>query len=186
MKTKLKPEFEWFENDMTCGDIFLVRLDEVPPTEDDIGHYMLKSPVLCEALVETGIQIGLKEWRQTPLRLNAEYDAKAMAEKLYAALFRRLEFTSDATGVMNGKNLLMECSNNHITLSVLGEFLESYGYLWHQCYVEGRIRKSVMESAKRNVARYIQRFGWKIRYGKMQYEIVTCSRLIMRSDYDDI
>ena len=87
---------------------------------------------------------------------------------------------------MNGKNCLTECSENRITLSVLGGFLEAYGDYWQQCYAKGRIDKSIIISAQRNVAQYIRRFGWKIKYGKMKYEITTISQLVMRGGYDDV
>jgi len=86
---------------------------------------------------------------------------------------------------MNAKCCLTECSENRITLSVLGGFLENYGYLWHQCHAEGRIDEAIMESAKRNVARYVRQFGWKILYGDMKCKIVTRSRLVLRGGYRD-
>jgi len=86
---------------------------------------------------------------------------------------------------MDSKNFLTECNENRITLSVLGEFLDAYGWLWHQCYAEGRIDESIMESAKRNVARFVRRFGCKIRYGMMKCKIVAGSRLILRGGYWD-
>ena len=83
------------------------------------------------------------------------------------------------------KCFLTECVENRITLGVLEKFLSAYGWLWHQCYAEGRIDESVMESAKQNVAQYVRQFGWKIRYGKMKCKVVTRSRLVIRAgDWD--
>jgi hypothetical protein len=80
---------------------------------------------------------------------------------------------------MEKKCFLKECSENRITLSVLEKFLDAYGYLWHQCYAEGRIDESGMKLAKRNVARYVRRFGWKIRYGIMKCEVTYRGRIVL-------
>jgi len=85
----------------------------------------------------------------------------------------------------NEKCFLTECVENRITLGVLEKFLSAYGWLWHQCYAEGRIDESVMKSAKQNVAQYVRQFGWKIHYGKMKCKVVTRSRLVIRAgDWD--
>ncbi len=96
---KLKLKFEWFEDELSCGSIHLVTLKRVLPTEHEAGYEMLDMPVLRDALVETGVQIGLREWIKTPLRLENNANVKSMVEALYTAVFERLDFEiPDANG----------------------------------------------------------------------------------------
>ena len=86
---------------------------------------------------------------------------------------------------MNEKYCLTECYENRITLSVLDDFLKGYGWLWHQCYAEGRIDELLMKTAKSNVARFIRPFGWRILYGAMKCKIIMQDRVILRGGYWD-
>jgi hypothetical protein len=88
----LKPKFEWYEDNLSCGSIYLVTLKRVLPTEDEEGCELLETPVLHDALVETGILIGMREWIDKPLRLKNSSNVKAIVEELYTALFDRLQF----------------------------------------------------------------------------------------------
>ncbi len=99
---KLKLKFEWFEDALSCGSIYLVTLKRVLPTEHEAGYEMLEMPVLEDALIETAIQMGMREWIETPLRLENNANVKSTVEALYTAVFERLDFeipgTNDPVG----------------------------------------------------------------------------------------
>lgn len=71
------------------------------------------------------------------------------------------------------KCLLTEVSQDRLDEKLFYEFLDAYGWYWHNCHVEGRINEKELSEAEANMIRYARSKGLRLHFEKMEYALLS-------------
>ena len=69
------------------------------------------------------------------------------------------------------KCLLTEVTQDRLDEKLFYEFLDAYGWYWHNCHAEGRINESELFEAESNMIRYARSKGLRLHFERMEYTL---------------
>lgn len=70
---------------------------------------------------------------------------------------------------------LTEIAEGRIDDTMFYEFLNAYGYYWHNCHAEGRIEDAILNTAEKNAIKYAKEKGLHLEFGEMVFALKSAS-----------